>query len=78
MRQAAKASITPATRRRFRDEWASAGSLAGSASRHQLVLQVGQGVVCFLEQGFNVLAQRFNGHAHLRAQEHRDVASVRQ
>jgi hypothetical protein len=45
---------------------------------HQLLLQVGQRVVCLLEKASNVLAQRFNGRAHLWAQEHCDVASVGQ
>jgi hypothetical protein len=55
-----------------------ARSLTALARRHQLLLQVGQCVVCLLKQGSNVLAQRFNGCSHLRAQEHCDVASVRQ
>jgi hypothetical protein len=55
-----------------------ADSLTALARRHQLLLQVGQGVVCLLEQGSNVLAQRFNGCSNLRAQEHCNVASVRQ
>jgi hypothetical protein len=57
---------------------ASAGGLAAPVRRHQLLLQVGQRVVCLLEKASNVLAQRFNGCTHLRAQEYCDVASVRQ
>jgi len=55
---------------------ALAAELTASARRHQLLLQAGQHFVRLLKEGVNVLAQRFNSCAQLRAQEHCDVASV--